>query len=226
MKIFHCSDWHGQLSLDAGDVDVIVCSGDLFPNKSRGDRDIEVPFQTEWLQRNLNKFARLATHPVRGSLPFLFTSGNHDFIDPCPMLREYAVNAINLDDRMVTVDGVRFFGLPWIPFIIGEWAFELPPSELTAKTHEIPLDDVDVLVSHCPPSGFLDMDENGLRRGNSALTSRLYYDCERWPKAILTGHIHNSYGMIDMSGPSPASDENRTCIISNAATGSREVEIK
>ena len=58
--------------------------------------------------------------------------------------------------------------------------------------------------------------------GNSALTSRLYYDCERWPKLILCGHCHEGFGVVEM----PEEGERGGCVVSNAATGVRLLEMR
>ena len=227
MKILHISDWHGDMSLDSGDSDIIVCSGDLLPNRSLGQRDrdsqvgkaslaAEKNYQTAWVLKNIEKFKSLI-----GAKPFLFCPGNHDFINPVPLLKDAGLNAIDLENKREEVLGFSFYGFPYINYIVGEWQYELIPTELAAKTQEIPLETIDVLVAHCPPYGFLDM-AGGHKFGNSALSGRLYYGCEKWPRMILCGHLHPSFGIIEL----PNGGERGHCIISNAATGARMLELK
>ncbi len=94
LRIVHISDQHGMIPsrnsfknlLDIADL--VVLSGDLFPNSTRGIRTIEETFQANWL------YGR-ADHPVNrrdrriplerwveflGNLPVLSVGGNHDFI--------------------------------------------------------------------------------------------------------------------------------------------------
>ena len=56
MKILHSSDLHGSykelLMALEGDFDVWVDTGDFFPNKTRGDRNIETSFQNKWFSWN------------------------------------------------------------------------------------------------------------------------------------------------------------------------------
>ena len=218
MKIYHCSDWHGQLSIDSEDCDIIICSGDLLPNKSRGKLEIEVPFQTDWVNKNIDKFVALI-----GSKRFLFCSGNHDFIDPCPILKNAGLNAININDSFVEIEDIKFFGFPWVPFIANEWNFELLDADLGLKTQSILgsiISQIDVLVCHCPPYGFRDS-EGGRMFGNSYLSSLLYYGCEKWPRLILTGHLHGGFGTVEM----PNGETRGQCIVSNAACGVIKLEI-
>lgn len=106
MKVAHFSDVHGHINaLQAipGDVVALVSTGDFFPNSTRGIREIEIPFQSEWFNRNKEEIFRL----FRG-LPVLCVDGNHDFFGHCHpfhgtqedmgILFSNAATAINLLD--------------------------------------------------------------------------------------------------------------------------------
>jgi Icc-related predicted phosphoesterase len=215
MKILHFSDSHGNLHPGilelAGEVDVVVCSGDLMPNgRFRADRGMNQIMQPEWLtSKNTVRFFQSLKKPL------LFCSGNHDFVDPCPILSTYGVDAVNLDGKLATVQGVRFYGFPWIPYIQGEWAFEATPTEMHQRIRSIewPLD---VLVSHAPIVDQLSSKgKNGHSFGNVALFNHVSYEVEATPKAVLSGHCHGASGLVTVGG----------CQMSNAAECYRVVTI-
>jgi 3',5'-cyclic AMP phosphodiesterase CpdA len=101
-----------------------------------------------------------------------------------------------LIDSGITIEGIKFWGSPWIPYIVGGWAFESTSKELDSRFSLIP-DDTDVLVTHAPPWGILD--STGYRNiGSGALHE---HTMRVKPKYHLFGHCHESYGKIvdDMS---------------------------
>ncbi len=201
MRILHFSDNHGSVPFDASEAqvaDVVVCSGDMMPNgKLRADPGWNRMMQPEWITKNIRWFKALGR-------PFLFCSGNHDFIDPTPILRDAGVDAIDITNRLVTVGGYSFYGFPYIPYIQGEWNWEATKKEMPKKVREIPLP-VDILVAHCPLEGML---SDPKYASNEALANYLHYEWETWPKAILCGHSHGTAGVR----------KHRNCIVSNAAT--------
>jgi hypothetical protein len=131
MRIQHTSDNHGFFQDLEGDFDVVIHSGDLFPNHCFGPKrvwstlEVEKAFQTDWLKGRIETIKEW----IKGK-PFLFCSGNHDFIDPCPILIAAGITAINLDDKVTEFEGHTLYGLPWVPFIEGVWNFELMDVEM------------------------------------------------------------------------------------------------
>lgn len=218
MKILHISDWHGDMQLVPSivklDYDMVVCSGDLFPNKTRGDRDVEVRYQGNWLRRNQSKFSDLA-----GLRPIVFCSGNHDFIDPAESLKACGINAVNVDFRKEEVNGLTFYGLPSIPYIAGEWNFESEYSDMNDRIDDFERNcPVDVLVAHAPLMGCLD-GIFGQRCGNSVLSNRFFYGDLPWPKMILSGHLHEANGEMEIE------HDGVICVASNAACSYRILEL-
>ena len=97
LSILHFSDMHGETALLEGcpppeHFDAVVCTGDLCPNKTRGKRKSEIPFQREWTINHIPWFQRLC-----GKKPFLLTRGNHDFFDVCSILKRSGVFAHALE---------------------------------------------------------------------------------------------------------------------------------
>lgn len=130
----------------------------------------------------------------------LFVPGNHDgFFERS---YQHAVNVLSaatvLVDKEIIIEGVKFYGTPWQP-AFNNWAFNLPrgSAELEAKWLQIPLD-TDVLISHCPPKGILDLDiEDGVHKGCSMLFDRVLREVQ--PKYHIFGHIHY-YGQAHHQG--------------------------
>lgn len=164
MKILHFSDTHGlhhQIK-DMPAADVIVHSGDISHN---GSEEEVLDF--------LNWFIELPY------LHKIFVTGNHDI---CLWDAENIENLPNnvhfLQDRDVTIDGVRFFGL----------AYNHPENLIT--------EDVDIVVTHEPPIMILD-ESAGTHWGNLNLRNRIF---DIKPQYHLFGHAHNSYGTLKQEG--------------------------
>lgn len=140
-----------------------------------------------------------------GSLPHskkIFTLGNHDWLglrDPYLFrsLVETAKGELTyLQDYLVTVDGLKIYGSPYTPEFAG-WAFMLPRGEpLRQKWSRIP-DDVDILITHGPPYGIGDLTEEGKHEGCEELLQRIL---EVRPRYHISGHIHESYGVVETYG--------------------------
>ena len=189
MRILHISDTHGYAPDLLEDVDVVVHSGDLLPNRTLGLRAIEEPFQKMWIEQHGEKLrAWLRDRPL------LLVHGNHDFIDAVPVLRSVGIDAHGLDDRRFLFDGVVFYGFPHVPYFSGEWNFECGPRDLDARVQGIDLDGVDVLVAHAPIFGLRDRNADGERCGSKPMRALLKASSYS-PRWYLHGHIHESAGV-------------------------------
>jgi len=201
VRILHISDTHGLLPELRTGADIIVHSGDFLPNRTRGVRAIEEPFQAQWIRDNADRLKAWL-----GGRPFLFCQGNHDFIDPVPELKEAGINAIDLTMQyIVEHNGVRFFGFPWVKYFTGEWNWEAEERDIVRHLRLVP--PVDVLVTHGPIYGVLDQNIYRTRCGSQALKDFLR-DVPTPPKYVLHGHIHEAAGHTGWS---------RGIIVSNAA---------
>jgi Icc-related predicted phosphoesterase len=195
-RIAHVSDLHGNLdALLTSEVtpDVWVISGDLCPNESRGDADLERMTQVMWLESVRESLvARFGTTPV------VYVGGNHDYADVARVLRSFGIDAVTVTPEGVEVVGVRFAGFPEIPFIAGEWNNE--SHDLAPMVEAAMAADPEVLVTHAAPAGILDDDHGcGHGCGVRSLTSALAYAPHR-VRAHLFGHIHASEGVIEEMG--------------------------
>ncbi len=87
---------------------------------------------------------------------------------------------------------IKIYGSPWQPEFC-DWAFNLPIGpELASKWKAIP-DNVDILITHGPPKGILDMAENGYLCGCPHLRHEVLTRVQ--PRLHVFGHIHEAYGI-------------------------------
>jgi Icc-related predicted phosphoesterase len=229
LRISHCSDNHGHLTPLSPLASLIVCSGDFLPNEAKGPSEVafkrEVEYQEFWVRQNISDIAEWLS-----GRPLLFSSGNHDFIDPCPILREFGLDAINIDNKIVEHSGRRFYGFPFVPWIQGRWNFELVIKDMVSKVEEMGKvcneGRVDILVAHCPPYGILDELTGfywGTHGGNTSLANLINY---QWmPEFILSGHFHDAAGIRLLTRAHSQIDIQMNCIVSNAATKVHTFEI-
>lgn len=170
MKILHLSDTHGchRRLKDLPEADVVVHSGDFC---MVGSEQEAIDF--------LNWFCDLPyAHKI-------FICGNHD---DCL----YGANIDGLDENVhylcnsgVTIDGMKFYG---VPMFMGDCITD----RQNRNYANIP-DDVDVLITHTPPYGVLDFDDE-INYGSEELLQRV---SEINPRLHLFGHIHRQHGLTN-----------------------------
>jgi len=172
------SDTHGRHEEVAiPDGDVLVHAGDLT--------------REGWLEEVAQFDSWLASLPHKHKV---VVCGNHDwcFQETPGQARALLRHAVYLQDEAAVVAGLRFYGSPWQPWFL-DWAFNLPRgSELAAKWAMIP-EDTEVLVTHGPPAGVLDLTKRGERPGCADLLDRVR---AVRPRLHVFGHIHEAAGVI------------------------------
>jgi Icc-related predicted phosphoesterase len=241
MIICHSSDQHGfQYKVDGEIVsifpdikenfDVFVCSGDFLSNLFWGpNKDInllaqEKQYQEKWTHRYAQHIKQWCHNK-----PFLFSSGNHDFINPCKILKKYGINAIDLDDKIVEFMGYTWYGFCYVPEMGNNWNHERNAQDMHTECNRMlsrlkdagKEDKLDILVAHVPPYGILDKvpREN---IGNAQMNSILSYKIKKLPKLYCCGHVHEANGVdwLDLkNGTEPM-------LISNAATTYRIIDLE
>lgn len=222
MRLCHVSDTHGHFPRLYGRYDVVLHTGDFFPNSHHvgaGNKVQEAVFQFQWLRDNITEMKQqLQGHP------YLFILGNHDFVDPQRMeafLRSEGIDAHDLTDQVVTFQGVNFYGFPYVPAINGMWNYEReipemqkqvePMIEALNKTY------VDVLACHAPLHKVLDLSMGNEILGSTVISDALDYKVapDMQPAYYLCGHIHEAHGLSLRNG----------MLVSNAATTHQILEI-
>lgn len=170
MKILHLSDTHGAHRRldDLPAADVVVHSGDFTMAGSEAEA---IDF--------LNWFCDL---PHRHKI---FICGNHDECLFVANIDGLDSNVLYLCNSAMEIDGVKFYG---VPMFMADCVTERQNKHYAA----IPAD-TDVLVTHTPPYGFLDFDDN-IHYGSEELLRRVTAVS---PRLHLFGHIHRRHGTTD-----------------------------
>jgi Icc-related predicted phosphoesterase len=218
----HVSDTHGKFPRLYGRYDAVIHTGDLFPNSHHvfnGNKTREMAFQLQWLRDSMNE--------MKGWLqghPFLYVPGNHDFLNSSLMefeMRALGLEAFDLTDRMLTFQGVNFYGFPYVPEINGMWNYERNfhgmEEEVDKMVLELNKQYVDVLACHAPLHKVLDLSMGNELLGSTVISNALDYKLDegKLPAYYLCGHIHEAHGMSVRNG----------MMVSNAATTRHIIEV-
>ena len=199
MRVLHTSDTHGNYkkvlkALEAGGFDVWIDTGDFFPNKTRGNAQIEVKFQTKWVgYKNLGKRIVAALD----GRPLVSVGGNHDYANLAQIVRDAGGTAYDMGDGAAVINGKTFAGFREIPWIMGEWNGETVNGDFGPIVEKALGANPDVLVTHAPPAGILDDKTHG--GGISPLTTALTWQ----PHNVIAhffGHIHETQGSVTEMG--------------------------
>ena len=183
MKVTFISDTHTKqryVNLPGGDL--LIHAGDIM-NSGYSKHDI-TKF-CEWFEAQDYK------HKI-------FIAGNHDRmfenhpLESETIVKDYTVTY--LQDEEIMTDGVKLYGTPWQPEFYN-WAFNLPRTskELEEKWNAIPKN-TDILITHGPPQGHLDISGPPHNEGNLGCELLRVKVDEIQPKIHVFGHIHGSYG--------------------------------
>ncbi len=194
MRIMATSDLHGNLGgLAPKGADVVVLAGDIAPLRGRGPWHIND--QKKWINKKFREWT--SSYP---DIQFVVITGNHDFFPIAHILFkdrdidwkfDFSPNVHFLGDRGTEVNGVKFYGTPWVPIISYSWAFEGEHDTLVSWFSKIPTG-IDVLVTHSPPCiPGSDVDRSlqtdSEHFGSPELTEAIM---EKRPRFVFCGHIH------------------------------------
>jgi Icc-related predicted phosphoesterase len=187
MRIVCISDTHSrhdQIEVPSGDV--LIHAGD---STIVGHVE-EIAKFNYWLGR--------LPHPHK-----ILIAGNHDWLfEKEPALAESLVtHAHYLRDSAVVIEGLKFYGSPWQPRFM-HWAFNLSRGAEIKRKWDLIHEDTDVLVTHGPPHGILDLvprDRIGTFENTGCEELALAVKRIR-PKLHVFGHIHEGYGVTQKSG--------------------------
>lgn len=187
MKVVAISDLHGILP-KVPVCDLLIIAGDVCPITNH-----DAWFQKLWLQDNFGNW--LERQPAKCIVGI---GGNHDFILEMEPVVGYTLPWIYLQDNVASYKGMKIYGTPWVPNL-PSWAFWKDSAGLTAKCAQIP-DDVDILITHGPPRGVMDISSpkyGSVHCGSKELAQRLsdMADSSTLPQLHIFGHIHESHGI-------------------------------
>lgn len=183
MKLTFISDTHSlhHKLPKLGSGDVLVHCGDF---TGRGTLEDTLDFARYFSQQDF-------THKIA-------IAGNHDkcFEDERQAKAEACLHThsiIYLNDSGIEIDGIHFWGSPIQPAFF-DWAFQRERGTDIRRHWEMIPPNIDVLLTHGPPFGKLDLCSHGGRAGCEELldvVTRLK------PKVHAFGHIHEGYGVLE-----------------------------
>jgi hypothetical protein len=182
MKTWLISDTHMQhdtLNLP-NNVDCVVHAGDSTNYKD--------------LLRNQQEFELFliwyANLPIKHKI---LIAGNHD----CWAIKKYNIDKVKdhgiiyLEHEYFELEGRLIFGSPYTP-TFHDWHFMKDRNKLS-KYWEALIEGIDLLITHGPPKGILDLSHDKKHKlefcGDSALRKAVF---KNQPKVHQFGHIHNS----------------------------------
>lgn len=166
---------HGMFPVPGGDL--LIHAGDCTSNGSK-----EAIWQfINWME------PQLYTHKV-------LIPGNHDWgfeknfaywKDECEKRNIHLLN-----DSGITIDGVSIWGSATTPFF-NNWAFNRHRGADIRRHWDLIPEETEILVTHGPPQGILDMTFNGDFAGCDDLLEKIL---RSKVKAHFFGHIHEGRG--------------------------------
>ena len=111
--------------------------------------------------------------------------------------RAIITNAVYLQGEEFVVNGIKFWGGPWNPargFTKRANGFSVSPRQSAKNWSKMP-DDVDILVTHCPPYGVLDRKEKNQKVTYMGCPQLLDHVIRVSPLLHLFGHCHYESGV-------------------------------
>ena len=200
MKIYFLSDTHTNMfnenykELILPEGDVLCFSGDIM---TTGYNEGEIIHFLKWLSKQPFKYK-------------IFIAGNHDRLFenfpliPNDIIKEYQqYGIVYLEDSSFEYEGIKFYGTPYQPYFC-DWAFNVENSEYLKDIYRMIPDDVDVLLTHCPPYGILDQSHQsnwsnltGEKHLGSVELKEVLDEMSQQnisPRVVAFGHIHGDGG--------------------------------
>lgn len=183
MKILAFSDLHragvhaARLTEASKEADLVIAAGDFTNHR----QDLE---------------GALAL--ISGiTAPMVMVPGNNE--SEAELRAAAPENAVVLHGEAYEFEGLKLFGLgyavPVTPFT--DWSCDLQEAEAAAMLSACV--QADILISHSPPKGVLDVASSGQSLGSTAVRETI----ERVaPPLVVCGHIHDCWGQTAMIGES------------------------
>jgi len=172
MKIIAFSDTHGKVTPTIPECDLLIFAGDF---SAIGSYSESVKF--------INTFDTLP------GVNKIIVPGNHDYyVEMTDKKNTYLEECFELE-------GINFMTSSYTPEFCN-WNYMLSERELRILMKFWPTD-VNVLITHGPPYGILDMNKDGEHCGSKAL---LEYVERVTPDVHIFGHIHHSFGHTEVNG--------------------------
>ena len=207
-NILFVSDTHGKHELIniPDNIDCIIHCGDE-------SNSIE-PIKN--LQESLNFFDWFKSLDIRHKI---FVPGNHSIAIEKRLIKPDDFPEINfLIHEQMELFGLKIFGSPYTPRF-GKWSYMIRREVINRYWEQIP-ENIDILITHGPPKGILDLtinpDGKYFQCGCNALKKRVE---KINPMIHCFGHIHDEPNIknfgIYCKNPDQTKYANCSCVINN-----------
>ena len=189
MKIYHISDTHNyhHLLQIPKDIDLIIHSGDESNCHDVYKNEIECKEFITWFASLDIKYKIL----IAGNHSSFISEHTREFRNLCK-----ENNIIYLENDGVVIEGLNIWGSPFSP-TFGDWYFMKARDKMQKLWENIP-EDTDILVTHTPPKGCLDLSYNRNHELEFCGCANLLKHVFRVkPKLHLYGHIHTTENILN-----------------------------
>lgn len=238
LKICHISDTHGpkyHTKLNIPECDVLIHSGDI------GGRTtiLELTEFLIWFDKQpaRKKIWIAGNHDIILDKDYVFRKKKdldyvgamlleQQYMDFLSLVKNYNITYLN--NTEYTFEGIKFWGSPYTPSFHREyWAFNADRGQEIIKVWSKIPSDVNVLITHGPPFGILDIVNAA---GRNEWHKNSHVGCEDLMNVIKRrlfnlklhtfGHIHDNYGCILQS-----ISNTRKVLFSNGAVLTNEYQL-
>ena len=189
MRVYHISDTHSYHSLlqVPENIDIVIHSGDESNYYDVYKNEQECRDFMEWFG-NLNTPHKIM---IGGNHSAFIANRTREIKDLC---KEKGV--IYLENEGIEIEGLKIWGSPYSP-TFGNWYFMKSRDKMWKVWENIP-EDTDILITHTPPKGCLDLSYNRNHNLEFCGCSNLLKNVFRVkPKLHLYGHIHTCEGVLN-----------------------------
>lgn len=190
LKVWVISDTHTKHEelIIPNDIDMIIHAGDFTNHRSPVLNHNEAIKFLTWYDN------------IKGIKYKLLICGNHDTSFESSIIDKYVIKLFYpsityLFHETITIEGLKIFGSPYTPEF-HNWAFNVKRANLFKYWEQIE-DNTDIIITHTPPMGILDLASRNDESGYEQTGCRsLMKNIERVnPKLHVFGHIHSERGI-------------------------------
>lgn len=189
MKIYHISDTHSyhKLLQVPENVDMIIFSGDESNYFDVYKNEVECKSFMYWFGNLPIKYRIM----IGGNHSAWISKHTREFRKLCEIY-----NVIYLENEGVEIEGLKIWGSPFSP-TFGNWYFMKSRDKMHKLWSNIP-EDTDILITHTPPKGCLDLSYDRAGKLEFCGCNNLLKHVFRVkPKLHLYGHIHTCEGVLN-----------------------------
>lgn len=199
MNILFISDTHGKhgyLDIPLDGIDMIIHAGD-FSNS----RDPHFNLNEAWEFIEWYDSLTWIEHKI-------FTAGNHETSFGHRLItKDEMPNSVTfLNHEFIEIGGLKIFGSPYTPSFGTGWAYNVDRKHIGQLWEDIP-ENLDVLITHGPPRGIMDLTRANYSLSKGDIYSDAYYQCgceslrnevyKKKPKYHVFGHLHNEPNVLN-----------------------------